>query len=208
MSDPLAGLHEMVRVTRPGGTVAACVWDHGGGTGPLSLFWRAVHDVDPDVEDEGELAGSRAGHLADLFQQAGLAEVEPSSVSVTLEFATFDEWWEPFALGVGPAGAYVAGLDDAGRAEVRRGRPAPTPRRTLHDHRLRLGRPRQGLTRPKLSKSRCRPARSSGGSALISRELRAGQSKTRRRRSAFQRDSAYSSVTSEWTVIPPPVPSR
>ncbi len=119
MSDPLAGLHEMVRVTRPGGTVAACVWDHGGGTGPLSLFWRAVHDVDPDVEDEGELAGSRAGHLADLFQQAGLAEVEPSSVSVTLEFATFDEWWEPFALGVGPAGAYVARLDDAGRAEVR-----------------------------------------------------------------------------------------
>ena len=119
MTDPLAGLREMVRVTRPGGTVAACVWDHGGGTGPLSLFWRAVHDVDPDADDEGDLAGSRAGHLADLFQQASLAEVEPSSVSVTLEFATFDEWWEPFALGVGPAGAYVAGLDDTGRAEVR-----------------------------------------------------------------------------------------
>src|SRR6478752_2278455 len=48
MSDPVAGLSEMRRVTREGGRVAACVWDHGGGQGPLSPFWRAVAQLDPD----------------------------------------------------------------------------------------------------------------------------------------------------------------
>jgi SAM-dependent methyltransferase len=119
MADPVAGLREMTRVTRPGGTVAACVWDHAGGGGPLSLFWDAVHDLDADAHDESGLAGSRSGHLVELLEEAGADGVEGGAVSVTLDFATFDEWWEPFTLGVGPAGAYVAGLDEAGRDELR-----------------------------------------------------------------------------------------
>ena len=119
MADPVAGLREMARVTRPGGTVAACVWDHAGGTGPLSSFWEGVHDIDPGAPDESDLAGSREGQLVELFGQAGLSEVEAGSVSVTLRFDTFTEWWEPFTLGVGPAGAYVAGLSAADRDAVR-----------------------------------------------------------------------------------------
>src|SRR4051812_32261226 len=46
MADPVKGLGEMRRVTRPGGVVAACVWDHAGGTGPLSPFWEAAHELD------------------------------------------------------------------------------------------------------------------------------------------------------------------
>ncbi|HEY8170199.1 MAG TPA: class I SAM-dependent methyltransferase, partial [Candidatus Limnocylindria bacterium] len=63
MSDPVGGLAEMARVTRPGGIVAACVWDHAGGQGPLGTFWRAAHAMDPDVADESAMAGVRQGHL-------------------------------------------------------------------------------------------------------------------------------------------------
>jgi SAM-dependent methyltransferase len=115
MSDPVAGLREMARVTRPGGTVAACVWDHAGGTGPLTVFWRAARDLDGVARDESDLPGAREGHLEALFAQAGLREIEGTALAVTVPFATFDDWWQPFTLGVGPAGAYVAGLDDPDR---------------------------------------------------------------------------------------------
>lgn len=119
MSDPVAGLTEMARVTRPGGVVAACVWDHGGHHGPLSLFWQAARELDPGVADESQLAGVREGHLAELFAAAGLGDIERTVVSATLEYASFEAWWEPFTGGVGPAGAYVAGLDPKRQTELR-----------------------------------------------------------------------------------------
>jgi SAM-dependent methyltransferase len=119
MADPVAGLREMARVTRPGGVVAACVWDHAGGRGPLSPYWDAAHELDPDVEDESRLPGARQGHLAELFEAAGLEEVEETHLAVSVEHPTFDEWWEPFTLGVGPAGAYASRLDPEQRARLR-----------------------------------------------------------------------------------------
>ena len=119
MRDPLTGIGEMARVTRDGGVVSACVWDHAGGGGPLSLFWTAVHELDPDAEGESSLAGSGQGQLAELFERAGLEDVEESSIAVTVEHAGFEEWWEPYTLGVGPAGAYLRGVDAQKRAAVR-----------------------------------------------------------------------------------------
>lgn len=119
MSDPVAGLAEMARVTRQGGVVAAAVWDHAGGNGPLAAFWQAAREMDPDVDDESQRAGTRQGHLAELFEAAGLREIEETAHSASLEHPTFEAWWEPFTLGVGPAGAHVARLDPPGQAELR-----------------------------------------------------------------------------------------
>jgi hypothetical protein len=119
MADPVAGISEMGRVTRDAGIVAACVWDHAGGRGPLSAFWEAAHALDPDAADESQLPGAREGDLSRLFADAGLHDVEETLLSVAVEHPTFEEWWEPFELGVGPAGSYTAQLDPQRRAALR-----------------------------------------------------------------------------------------
>jgi SAM-dependent methyltransferase len=120
MSAPVAGLREMARVSRVGGIVAACVWDHSaGGSGPLTVFWEAARVLDPDVADESGYAGARDGHLAELFAAAGLREIEDATLEVRVVHRTFDEWWDPFTLGVGPAGVFAASLDDEQRNELR-----------------------------------------------------------------------------------------
>ncbi|HET7368172.1 MAG TPA: methyltransferase domain-containing protein [Gaiella sp.] len=118
MSDPVAGLAEMGRVTRPGGVVAACVWDHAGRRSPLSSFWEAAGVLEPEVDDESGLAGAREGHLAELFEAAGLREIDATTVTATVEHQTFEDWWTPFTFGIGPAGAFVAGLSEDRQTEL------------------------------------------------------------------------------------------
>jgi SAM-dependent methyltransferase len=119
MANPVAEIREMGRVARPGGVVAACVWDHAGHQGPLRLFWDAARSLDPDVDDESQLPGTRAGHLEELFASAGLRDVEGAALRISLEHPDFDAWWEPFTRGVGPAGAYLRGVDDDRRDAIR-----------------------------------------------------------------------------------------
>jgi SAM-dependent methyltransferase len=119
MDEPVSGLREMSRVTRGGGVVSACVWDHAGGRGPLSAFWAAARALDDEVIDESTLAGTRAGQLGELFTSAGLLDVEEDTVSVDVEHTSFEAWWEPYTLGVGPAGRYVRSLSVAQQQKLR-----------------------------------------------------------------------------------------
>lgn len=118
MTDPVAGLGEMRRVTRPGGVVAATVWDHAGGQGPLAVFWRGALALDPNAVDESSLAGARPGHLTELMGSAGLRDIEEGMLAVDVEHATFEDWWEPFTRGVGPAGSFVEARSPDERAQL------------------------------------------------------------------------------------------
>ena len=120
MRDPVGGVREMARVTRPGGTVSVCVWDLAGDSSPLSTFWKAAHDLDTGVIGERDVVGGREGDLADLCHRAGLAHVEGGAITVTVAMDSFEDWWTPFTFGVGPAGDHVASLDPETREVLRR----------------------------------------------------------------------------------------
>ncbi|HEY9290775.1 MAG TPA: class I SAM-dependent methyltransferase [Microlunatus sp.] len=119
MRDPIAGLTQMQRVTRPDGIVAACVWDHAGGHGPVSTFWEVVHELDPSAGDESQLAGVREGDLVRLFAGAGMTSVEDDQLTVRVGYRDFDQWWEPYTLGVGPVGDYLRSISGSDRSRIR-----------------------------------------------------------------------------------------
>lgn len=119
MSDPIGGLREMGRVTRPGGVVAACVWDFDEGGSPLSLFWEAARGLDAHAPGEATLPGTRRGHLAELLHGAGMTDIDDALLSVAVEHESFEEWWDPFELGVGPAGAYLGTLTPPAKHRLR-----------------------------------------------------------------------------------------
>lgn len=117
MDDPVAGLREMGRVVGAGGLVGACVWDERV-TGPLAVFWAAAEELTPSGPEEPR-AGTTAGDLAGLCVDAGLRVETEARLEVTVPFPSFEEWWTPYTLGVGPAGAHVAALEPADRERLR-----------------------------------------------------------------------------------------
>jgi SAM-dependent methyltransferase len=111
MSDPEQGVREMARVTRPGGTVAACMWDiEGGGMAMLSTFWKAARELDPSTPGERARAGVTRGDLGARFRAAGLTDVVEGEIEAHVDYADFEDFWEPFTYGVGPAGTYLVSL--------------------------------------------------------------------------------------------------
>jgi SAM-dependent methyltransferase len=120
--DPEQAVAEMRRVTRPGGVVAAAVWDAAGGVIIQRIFWDTAAALDPDAVARRARAMGRPvvapGGLRRLFTAAGLVDVEERSLSIRMEPQSFVDYWEPYATGEGPIGAYIAGLDAAARARL------------------------------------------------------------------------------------------
>lgn len=110
--DQSVALAEMRRVTA-GGTIAAYVWDYAGKMELMRLFWDAAVELDPEAAplDEGvRFPLCRLPALRDLFADAGLSRVEVTAIDVETVFADFDDCWQPFLGGQGPAPAYVMSL--------------------------------------------------------------------------------------------------
>jgi SAM-dependent methyltransferase len=114
-------LREMSRVTRPGGAIAAAVWDYGEGMEMLRIFWDEVVALDPssDRRDERHMPLCRRGELAALWRQHGLRDITEAPLVIALPFKSFDDFWEPFLKGQGPAGAYVTSLSEPRRLALR-----------------------------------------------------------------------------------------
>jgi SAM-dependent methyltransferase len=119
--DPAKALDEMIRVTRPGGTVAAAVWDYGQKMEMLRVFWDEAVALNPAAaaRDERHMPLSRQGELAALWREHGLVEVSEEALTIRTQFSTFDDYWSPFLDKQGPAGAYVAALATSNREQLR-----------------------------------------------------------------------------------------
>jgi SAM-dependent methyltransferase len=105
---PSDAIVEMARVTVPGGTVAAAVWDHSEGKTMLSAFWEAADQVDPSPKPVEAQPNLDREAISKLWAGANLKDVGLKPLTVEMSFASFDDYWSPFLAGQGPAGAYVA----------------------------------------------------------------------------------------------------
>ncbi len=123
VSSPEIAVSELVRVTKPGGTVAAAVWDTYGGMGAQRMLWDIASVLDPEAAKRRAKAMTRPaaqpGALARMFEVAGLLNIETAELLVRMDFADFADWWEPVAAGEGSLGDYVSALDDTARVTLK-----------------------------------------------------------------------------------------
>jgi SAM-dependent methyltransferase len=124
LTDADQGLREMSRVTRGGGVVAGCVWDYGGDMTMLRVFWEAAAALDSEraesLMEAHTMRFARPDELVALWRSAGILDVDVIPLVVEASYDDFDDLWSPFPTGVGPAGAYTAGLENEQQATLRR----------------------------------------------------------------------------------------
>jgi SAM-dependent methyltransferase len=120
--DQPAALSEMARVTGNGGTIAAYVWDYAEKMELMRFFWDSAVELRPqaaELDERHRFPGCRPDALGELFSGGGLHEVQVTAIDVATPFATFEDYWQPFLGGQGPAPTYAMALDPAARAQLR-----------------------------------------------------------------------------------------
>lgn len=119
---PVEALTEMKRVTAPGGTVAVYVWDYAGTMDFLNTFWDAAVALDPrasNLHEKFRFPNANPEALSDFMNQADFADIESAPVEIETRFENFDDYWNPFLGGQGPAPTYLASLDQAHQQKLR-----------------------------------------------------------------------------------------
>lgn len=137
--DAVAALREVARVTAEGGRVAACVWDYAQKMEMIRHYWDAATPLGllAPGQDQGErFPICRPEAMAEAFADAGLRQVEVAAIEIDMHFVDFDDFWQPFLGGQGPAPAHAVRLPDAERARLREALRARVP--ALADGSIRL----------------------------------------------------------------------
>lgn len=123
LADPEQGLGEMLRVARDGGVVAAAVWDYGQRMTLLTTFWEAAAALDERgatvLDERARMRFGEEGGLGELWADAGVRGTQGGEIVVSASYPSFDDLWEPFTRGVGPAGAYAVSLEPDVQAALR-----------------------------------------------------------------------------------------
>jgi SAM-dependent methyltransferase len=119
--DAQRAVMEMRRVTKAGGTVAACVWASGGENERERIFWGAAMAVDPTVKQRRESEGGygKGGRLSALWIECGLKEIKEADLLISADFAYFEDFWLPYFEGQGHGGSYVRSLPPDRRDTLR-----------------------------------------------------------------------------------------
>ncbi|MCB0181201.1 MAG: class I SAM-dependent methyltransferase [Anaerolineae bacterium] len=120
--EPEKALAEMSRVTIPEGMVAVYIWDYAGTMAFLTYFWDVAVELDPNaapLHEKYRFPQSNAEALSAAFVRVGLVEVETAPIEITTHFTDFDDYWNPFLGGQGPAPTYVLKLEDSERQKLK-----------------------------------------------------------------------------------------
>ncbi|MDA0183914.1 class I SAM-dependent methyltransferase [Solirubrobacter phytolaccae] len=118
MADAEAGVRELARVTKPGGTVAAAVWDYGDGMTILRTFWDAAKTIDPEAGDESQMRYCTPDTLGALWSAFDDARVTEAVVRASYD--GFEDLWAPLESGVAPSGAFTVSVSPERRAQLKR----------------------------------------------------------------------------------------
>ena len=120
--EPEKALAEMIRVTKPEGKIGIFLWDYADKMQMLRTFWDAAIELDSkakELDEGGRFPLCQEERLESLVTEAGLREVDAKPIEVQTVFQSFDDYWNPFLGGIGPAGTYAMSLDPNDRQKLR-----------------------------------------------------------------------------------------